>query len=1377
MCKIQYIYGEKISVSFSHKIAKALAAGETVVLIGPRYVGKRYVLSRVLDQLCSKEGVTRDRIVVGSLLETQPDTIQTLAGATLPADPFLDDLGTVYSNVDQVLTHFDAALRDPAEGKIALMVANADARPWTEVEAFLHSLAELAGSANRKPGILLTFEIHGPDLLSIAKEWLVADKVFVLQEFDTPEFAQFAERYLESLRLETRGDRQAIIAELNRQTGGRIYFLRCLLWSYFDQWASQEGREKPPLSLESIVAPPVIEHIPWNHYFRYVTRLISRAPDLWPALLELKRFGEVRLDFTRNGEIDGDDGPPSLLELAGIARREHRDDGPWLKVSGTLVSEFLDRHYTPQRIAELHSLEGDWARAFEGLRVLQEQDPKKLIRPSSIDDVVDTDHAARRLGASLYQLISLDQLDRYGSRVIRQRFADGCRLLLGYDEVTFWVRNRPGRSGWKRLETRLKTGDRAQDTEDCTAEGDPPSRDLSYYQPILDSLPEFPREGPAGYLPLDGDLGFAAQIGSPHSDLDSAVIVRAELSKDLPPRSKAGQEILEVLLRDFLQAHHQAKQIARAAWQGAIRNQLSQVIMDVLRLLGSEVQSLDQAMAKVAERLRSKPFGYKRVLISLVDPGENAIVGAYEDSDDPQRTMRGLTHYPLDQPEKSLHAWAIQERKFRRELNLPEVEGVQEDTIRATKAIAGAVIPLLFVPAEDKSKPIPLGTLWCERADALAPSEEEAIELEEFGKKLAVALVQSKRVHLLQSALDLQRQPMMILDGKDRPVFANEAAVKLIPGPIGQQDAAGKPNPAPVKRGWRDYEVGTPNPLDPLNGKFVDELRKSLERTRRPGRQVRQFDANDQETGRDGDSRPPDTVSMLTNVIGYRGNRPAESDVPVWGWKLGTVCEIQRQRILYRVFEALKRLYKATGDGTNASEPGRRTEHIIEEVGLLLTEVLGHSRAVLYQIDRADPTTMNMRSIYSREPVPPVFRAEHRQIRLDEGQRWLSLEAGEPVALTWRSDLEGGDPVLFTKDGLRVNVLVNPAIRSLLTNVGEMTWIDFPLRAGDDRWGMIVLSCDPGYLPEDFEFLKVFERLVSSLLEGAQEEDRRFREKIVEAKAEANKAQGILVHNVSHPLNEFLGSLPTKAVGLSDDPELVPFYQQVKEFLCSRVEDLRKLRDKLRLGRQLEIERFDLIALVRALLRERTADFDWAFYWEPEFLGEKAESLIEEQPALDGAMTSSVSEFQVDFDRPEMRVVLENILRNARENFARGDGRLRVEVVLREVQRWGTPMVRLGVRDNGPGIKLDEGLLSQVFEAYYSRHADGEKGRGLGLSHAKDILLAHGGSILADNPPEGGALFVLEFPRYQLSPSRREAEPRLDSSISAAKHKALDELP
>jgi two-component system sensor histidine kinase KdpD len=82
------------------------------------------------------------------------------------------------------------------------------------------------------------------------------------------------------------------------------------------------------------------------------------------------------------------------------------------------------------------------------------------------------------------------------------------------------------------------------------------------------------------------------------------------------------------------------------------------------------------------------------------------------------------------------------------------------------------------------------------------------------------------------------------------------------------------------------------------------------------------------------------------------------------------------------------------------------------------------------------------------------------------------------------------------------------------------------------------------------------------------------------------------------------------------------------------------------------------------------------------------------------------------------------------------------------------------VADRGPGFS--PGDESRVFEKFYRCAQVGIAGAGLGLAIARAIAVLHGGSLSAENRPEGGALLRLVLPLDAGGPASseaREAEP------------------
>jgi two-component system, NtrC family, nitrogen regulation sensor histidine kinase NtrY len=92
--------------------------------------------------------------------------------------------------------------------------------------------------------------------------------------------------------------------------------------------------------------------------------------------------------------------------------------------------------------------------------------------------------------------------------------------------------------------------------------------------------------------------------------------------------------------------------------------------------------------------------------------------------------------------------------------------------------------------------------------------------------------------------------------------------------------------------------------------------------------------------------------------------------------------------------------------------------------------------------------------------------------------------------------------------------------------------------------------------------------------------------------------------------------------------------------------------------------------------------------------------------------------------------VLLNLLRNS-IRATQGEDK---PVVVLAMAREPSGNIRVEVRDNGAGIPADR--REDIFLPFYTTHKGGS---GVGLSFARQVALAHGGSIGAFDAPEGGA--------------------------------------
>ena len=109
-------------------------------------------------------------------------------------------------------------------------------------------------------------------------------------------------------------------------------------------------------------------------------------------------------------------------------------------------------------------------------------------------------------------------------------------------------------------------------------------------------------------------------------------------------------------------------------------------------------------------------------------------------------------------------------------------------------------------------------------------------------------------------------------------------------------------------------------------------------------------------------------------------------------------------------------------------------------------------------------------------------------------------------------------------------------------------------------------------------------------------------------------------------------------------------------------------------------------------------------------------------------------------DADKIQQVVNNLLSNA-VKFSPPNSTVTVGLYRRE--GW----VHVWVRDQGPGIPEDErSKLFQDFGRTSVQPTAGEKSIGLGLAICKKLILAHQGTICADNETDGGCTFRFSLP-------------------------------
>jgi signal transduction histidine kinase len=113
----------------------------------------------------------------------------------------------------------------------------------------------------------------------------------------------------------------------------------------------------------------------------------------------------------------------------------------------------------------------------------------------------------------------------------------------------------------------------------------------------------------------------------------------------------------------------------------------------------------------------------------------------------------------------------------------------------------------------------------------------------------------------------------------------------------------------------------------------------------------------------------------------------------------------------------------------------------------------------------------------------------------------------------------------------------------------------------------------------------------------------------------------------------------------------------------------------------------------------------------------------------------------IRMDRQRLVQVFQNLMENAIQHSLSG-GCIVVEAT--EVPLDGRDWISYAIKDSGPGFNPED--LPRVFEPFFTRRRGGT---GLGMSIVQRIVEEHGGSIVAGNRPEGGAVIVVRFALIQ----------------------------
>ena len=240
-------------------------------------------------------------------------------------------------------------------------------------------------------------------------------------------------------------------------------------------------------------------------------------------------------------------------------------------------------------------------------------------------------------------------------------------------------------------------------------------------------------------------------------------------------------------------------------------------------------------------------------------------------------------------------------------------------------------------------------------------------------------------------------------------------------------------------------------------------------------------------------------------------------------------------------------------------------------------------------------------------------------------------------------------------------------------------------------------------------------------LKRAEAELQRSREALYQS--EKLTALGSLLAGVSHELNNPLSVVLTLSELLQQKATGTPFAERAAKIHAAAA----------RCGKI--VQTFLAIARQKAPVRSRV-DVNELIKGALELTGYSlrtggirvVEDLMPKLPAIEA-------------DPDQLAQVLVNLLVNAQHALLERDNDriLTVRTAAGAKQR----SVRIEVEDNGPGVAPE--IRRRIFDPFFTSKPLGQ-GTGIGLTFSLGVVEAYGGSLRLDDPPGGGARFIIELP-------------------------------
>ena len=213
-----------------------------------------------------------------------------------------------------------------------------------------------------------------------------------------------------------------------------------------------------------------------------------------------------------------------------------------------------------------------------------------------------------------------------------------------------------------------------------------------------------------------------------------------------------------------------------------------------------------------------------------------------------------------------------------------------------------------------------------------------------------------------------------------------------------------------------------------------------------------------------------------------------------------------------------------------------------------------------------------------------------------------------------------------------------------------------------------------------------------------------------------------IVHELGRPLGALQSAIEALQGGADEDPALRPV---LLAGMADESHRLQRLLDDLS-------EHYDQVLGALELTCRPIVLQEWL----PPVLAPWREAA--QRKGLDWSVQLPNGSLNLEADPDRLGQAIGNLLSNAIKYTRRGAISIEAEAE--------PSVVHILIKDTGPGIPLEE--QARIFEPYYRGVSVGRfpQGMGLGLTIARDIVVAHGGQLEVESLPGQGSCFTLSLP-------------------------------